>query len=157
MNILVYRPMQPDEAAAVCALVERSFNRFVAPGYSPEGCIEFLRYAQPEALLERSHNRHFVLVAASGAHLAGVLEVRDFEHVSLLFVDEAYQRRGISRELFNRALDICRRERPGLAQVTVNSSPYAVPVYERLGFHSTAAEQEHNGIRFRPMTLEVHG
>lgn len=35
--------------------------------------------------------------------------------------------------------------------MTVNSSPYAVPVYEKLGFHATGSEQTVNGLRFTPM------
>jgi hypothetical protein len=39
-----------------------------------------------------------------------------------------------------------------VTQVTVNSSPYAVPIYERLGFIKTAEQQEHeNGIIYVPM------
>jgi hypothetical protein len=42
-----------------------------------------------------------------------------------------------------------------LAQVSVNSSPNAVPIYERLGFASWSPEQTVNGIRFVPMLLEL--
>ena len=36
-------------------------------------------------------------------------------------------------------------------RVTVNSSPYAVCVYERLGFVKTGEQQEQNGIIYVPM------
>lgn len=34
---------------------------------------------------------------------------------------------------------------------TVNSSPYAVKIYEHLGFRATDSEQTVNGLRFTPM------
>ena len=36
-------------------------------------------------------------------------------------------------------------------EFTVNSSPYAVKIYEHLGFVPTDNEQTVNGIRFTPM------
>jgi len=35
--------------------------------------------------------------------------------------------------------------------MTVNSSPYAVDIYRRLGFHAISEEQLTDGIRFTPM------
>ena len=37
---------------------------------------------------------------------------------------------------------------------TVNSSPYAVPVYHKLGFIDMDSEQLSDGIRFTPMKFE---
>jgi len=39
----------------------------------------------------------------------------------------------------------------GMTQITVNSSPYAVKVYERLGFVKTEEQQEKDGILYVPM------
>ena len=39
--------------------------------------------------------------------------------------------------------------------MTVNSSPYAVPVYHKLGFKDTGSEQMVNGLRFTPMELNT--
>ena len=37
---------------------------------------------------------------------------------------------------------------------TVNSSPYAVPVYHKLGFIDMDSEQLADGMRFTPMKFE---
>ena len=39
--------------------------------------------------------------------------------------------------------------------MTVNSSPYAVPIYHKLGFKDTGSEQVVNGLRFTPMELNT--
>ena len=56
------------------------------------------------------------------------------------------------------ALDIYKREmfdyaysNQTVAQVTVNSSSFAVRFYESLGFRKTAEEQVTNGLRYTPM------
>jgi GNAT superfamily N-acetyltransferase len=45
-----------------------------------------------------------------------MIEVRNSEHVALLFVDKAFQQRGIAKELLHRALNICRNNDPALSQ-----------------------------------------
>jgi ribosomal protein S18 acetylase RimI-like enzyme len=146
---LLYRQMEPGEVTAVYDVVARVFDKFVAPDYSAEGVQEFLKYAR--GLGGRSN--HFVLLAVSQGTVAGMIEVRNNEHISMLFVASEYQGRGISRALIDCALDSCRRDKPGLVSVTVNSSPYAVPIYEKLGFHATGPEQAIHGLRFTPMVL----
>ena len=152
---ITYRLMEPGEEARVSDLTTRVFNEFVAPDYSAEGVREFLRYVHPDLMAQRSQANHFVLLALAGADLAGIIELRDWGHISLLFVDRIYLRQGIARALLQRALEICRSRRPGLAEITVNSSPYAVPIYMRLGFEPVAAEQIRKGIRFVSMRLTL--
>ncbi len=152
---LTFRPIRPGEETALVDLVLRVFDETVAPLYSQEGVSEFRRYVTPEALLARSYSNHFVLVTAAGNSLVGAIEVRDCNHVCLLFVDVAHQRRGIARELLTGVLDLCRTRRPDLREITVNSSPNSVEVYRRLGFTSLGPEMTINGIRFTPMTLRV--
>ncbi|MFQ9593448.1 MAG: GNAT family N-acetyltransferase, partial [Anaerostipes caccae] len=67
--------------------------------------------------------------------------------VSFCFL-EKIQKQGIGRALWNYFLAQSRTE-----QITVNASPYAVPVYEKLGFQAVDDEQLTDGIRYTPMTL----
>ena len=52
--------------------------------------------------------------------------------------------------MFHFVLEELKKDK-SLTQITVNSSPYAVKVYERLGFMKTGEQQEKNGILFIPM------
>jgi predicted GNAT family N-acyltransferase len=40
-------------------------------------------------------------------------------------------------------------------RITVKSSPYAVEIYEKMGFEKVGDEQEIHGIRFIPMMLKI--
>jgi predicted GNAT family N-acyltransferase len=150
-----YRSMVSGEEDEVSRLINRVFDEFVAPGYALDGVQEFQKYVQAETIKQRSEGDHFVLVAIAAERIVGVIEIRANEHLSLLFVDSEFHGRKISREFLQRALDICHRHRPDLTQMSVNSSPYAVPIYERLGFEQTGPEEVLNGIRFVPMMLNL--
>lgn len=154
---LSYRLMKSGEESAVCALVTRVFNEFVAPDYSDDGVEEFFKYVEPNSLLERSQEDHFVLVALLLKEIVGMIEVRVYSHISLLFVDKRFQKIGIGKELLRKSLEICFSHKPGLLQVSVNSSPYAMEVYRRLGFRQKGPRQTVKGICFDPMVLELSG
>lgn len=148
---VAYRPMEPADAEAVSRLIVEVFTEAIGPEYTDEGRAEFLRHVQPHELVERARSNHFVLVATAGGRPVGVIDLRDNDHVSLLFVDARHQRRGIARELLARALAVARPARPDLDRVTVNTSRSGVAAYERLGFRQTGPERTVNGIVFIPM------
>jgi predicted GNAT family N-acyltransferase len=152
-KIIIYRPLEPGEEADICDLVVEIFDEFVALDYSEEGRQEFYRYADPEALAARQGKNHFCLVAEMDDIIVGVIEIRDCNHISLLFVKE--RGRGIAKELFHRALNRCIGELSKISQVTVNSSPYAAPIYKRIGFRIVDEEKTENGITYIPMAYSV--
>lgn len=156
-DLITYRVIEPGEEKKVSELVLESFGEFIRHEYSQEGVDEFRRYAQPEALEERSRADHCVLVATVKDRIAGVIEIRQHDHISLLFVERRLQRKGIAKDLLQKALEVMRTAKPDLERVTVNSSRYGVPVYEKLGFHQTGPERTVNGIAFIPMVLRLAG
>jgi GNAT superfamily N-acetyltransferase len=91
------------------------------------------------------------LVALCNDELVGMIELRGTDHLSMLFVDDRFHRRGIARALLEGAIQ--RLAGPGaeLSNIEVNSSRYAIPIYRRLGFEISGPEQTVNGITFTPM------
>ena len=154
-NPVLFRIMNPGEEVEVVNLVARSFNEFIAPDFPEEGIEKFFRYSNPRALIKRSEGNHFVLVAEAEGAIAGMIEIREMKHVSMLFVDKTFHRRGIAGELFRTALDIIKSERRPPGKVTVHSSRYAVPCYESLGFVRTEAEKIIHGVIHIPMALSL--
>ncbi len=147
--------MTPDDAERISALVRASFDEFIAPDYTEQGMAEFRRYAEAEALRRRSERDHFVMVAEVDGVLAGMIEVRDCNHVALLFVAKDFHRQGIASRLLERGLAEARARRPDVERVTINSSRYGVPAYERLGFRQTGPERAVNGIVFIPLAMRL--
>jgi GNAT superfamily N-acetyltransferase len=154
-EILTYRLMNQEDIPEVCELIGRVFDAFVAPEYSVEGVQEFYRYIQSGAFQERLQNNHFGLIAIAQKPVVGMLEMRNCSHLSLMFVAVEFQGQGIAKELLRQSLQICQAQVQGLSEISVHSSPYAVPLYERMGFHPTGKMQVRNGIGFIPMVLEL--
>ena len=69
-------------------------------------------------------------------------------HINLFFVDKSSQAKGIGKKLM--AIVIENNEN---SFITVNSSRYAVPIYEKLGFVKMEEEKEQDGLKFTPMKL----
>jgi GNAT superfamily N-acetyltransferase len=154
-NNLTLRPLESGEDVEVTNLVARSFNEFVASDFSEEGIEEFFKYANARALQKRSEGNHFVLVAESGGVIAGMIEIREMRHVSMLFVDKAFHRKGIGMELFNAALKRIKSDNARPDKVTVFSSRFAVPFYESVGFVQTEEEKVIHGVIHIPMALAL--
>ncbi len=146
------RPARSSDIEEICSVVEKAFDEFIAPGYSEEGVAAFKQYANASALAERFNNPELVAyVALCSAQIVGYIEMRDHSHISLLAVDSGFHRQGIARRLWTLAQSAVLEKYPDSAAFTVNSSPFAVPVYKRLGFVPVDEEQVKNGIRFIPM------
>lgn len=147
------RELADDEEHAVADLVMRSFLTHVGHEYSANGVEEFVRYADASALRGRLESgRCFTLVAVADDDVVGMIEFRDRDHLSMLFVDDRFHRRGIARTLVGRAIGRL-GESGVVSEISVNSSRYAVPAYEHLGFEVSDRERTVNGITFIPMKL----
>ena len=152
MPDLDVRDLAPGDEEAVAGLVMRSFRTFVGHEYADEGREEFTRYAAASALRARAEGgRHVVLVAVAGDGVAGMIEVRDGSHVSLLFVDARLHRRGVARTLLAAAVARLARSGEAPSEMSVNASRFSIPVYRRLGFEIVGPEQTVDGITFTPM------
>lgn len=138
------RAILPEELPQAQALVWKTFLQFEAPDYSDEGVRTFENSVM--------HDKEFIAKlrfygAFEAGQLWGVLATRgDGSHIALFFVDGSRQRQGVGRKLFEAAAANSRA-----AKITVNSSPYAVEIYHRLGFFDTAPEQTTDGMRYTPM------
>ena len=148
MNVEISR-LELSELSEAKKLVKKVFMTFEAPDYSKEGVAHFLTYLDEELEMELSVNQVQVWCGKDERQIVGLLAVRLPAHVALLFVDEAYHRQGIAKQLFQEMLSELMPE-----QVTVNSSPYAVPIYERLGFQIEGNEKTVSGIRFQSMVYK---
>ena len=81
--------------------------------------------------------------------LKGVIATdRRKRHINLFFVDKSSQGKGIGKGLMN--IVVNNNEN---SYITVNSSRYGVPIYEKLGFIKIEEEKEQDGLKFTPMKL----
>lgn len=141
------RKLRPGEIGDALCLTWNVFQQYEAPDYTQEGVEEFYKSIHDEKYLsELCWYGAFVQ-----ENLVGVLATKSAgTHIALFFVEGKYHRQGIGKRLYQAA-----RAANHSNVMTVNSSPYAVPVYHKLGFKDTGSEQVVNGLRFTPMELNT--
>ena len=148
------RDVRDDETEEAMALAWQVFSEFEAPEYSDEGVAEFRRYIRPSAIRTlRQNGVLYLLGAYEEAALLGILAYKPTGHISLLFVRTQHHRKGIAKALF--ATFLARCQKAGVSALDVHASPYAVPVYEKLGFAATAPQRLENGILYVPMRRDL--
>ena len=145
----------PADAEAISQLIS-GLSRFftVHPeGLGAEAFLQTICPAGIQLLIEAPNMAYFKTV--QGGRLAGVVAMRDHSHLYHLFVAPAFQGAGLARLLWAHASShACSNGNAGT--FTVNSTPHAVPVYERFGFTATGPRVEMNGIAFVPMRNYRH-
>lgn len=149
-NILI-RTINENEWEEAMNLAWDTFILYEAPEYRKEGITSFRNFVRDPILktlfIEGKYN---VLAAFNNNIIVGIIGVRNETHISLLFVDSEYHKKGIARRLVEKTFERT-YEKYGKREMTVNSSPYAVGFYHKMGFVDTDIEQTTDGIRYTPM------
>ena len=132
-----------------------TFLVYEAPEYAPEGVKNFHEFVKGNEL-----RNLFVLgeYRAWGAFdeedtIVGILGIRKHWHISLLFTESRLHHQGIATKLLKTAFEEALSE--GVSELTVNSSPYAVEFYHKMGFTDLDHEKTTDGIRYTPMCIEL--
>ena len=128
------------------SLMWTTFLQFEAPDYSEEGMQSFKDFIKNEEIVQTLE----FWGAYEKDELQGVIASNENrKHICCFFVKAQYHRQGIGRKLWEYFLKNSQQ-----AAITVNSSPYAVPVYHKLGFVDMDTEQLADGMRYTPMKFE---
>jgi GNAT superfamily N-acetyltransferase len=150
-----YRDMRPGEERWVSELIVRAFQEFISAHYPRAGVRDFLAYVSPAALRQRADGDHRILVALDGHRIVGAVDVDDYRHLDLLFVEKAYHGRGIAREFVQRVIEAALEAQPDLKEITADTSEYGQPLYEAMGFETAGPEMIEHGRHFRRMRLKL--
>lgn len=141
------RKITMEKLPEAMAMVWEVFCEFEAPDYSQEGIDEFKKFIDEQL----AHMTRMIYGAYENEELRGVIATRnEGSHIALFFVKKEYHGRGIGKELFRHIIPFCESD-----AITVNSSPYAVKIYRKLGFFDVDAEQLTNGLRYIPMKYSI--
>lgn len=142
-NMIQIRRLFDPEIPAALDLAWKVFSEYESPDYSTEGTEEFRKCLNDEEYLYGID----YYGAFDSSKLIGLIGIRpNLEHICFFFVDGQYHRKGIGTKMFDHLLENYKGN-----FITVNSSPYGLCFYKKLGFVSTEEEKTINGIRFTPM------
>ena len=150
MNVEVSE-LSINEIPSYARLIRAVYDEIVAIDYSDEGNQTFYNFISEDAILQRLKNGNLMVCAKINGEIVGAHEIRDINHIALFFVKIQYQEKGIGKELFKYSLKLIKKKYPEINNVTVNSSPFALKIYNRLGFIKTSDIKEKDGIKFYQM------
>lgn len=148
-----------NEVEEALELALEVFMEFEAPEYDVRGVETFTAYIKDENTV-RNYKRGIspMYAAFDNGKLIGLIGMRDNKtHISLAFVKREYHRKGVGTAMFRFLLNDLGESELLFSEITVNSSPYGVPFYKRLGFVPQSGELEADGIRYTPMKYLVKG
>lgn len=143
------RQFQPQDAQSLEPLIRQTFDRYIKNELSPEGQSVFFDMV---ARVVGNHYRDYMTFTALDDETpVGMLSLRQQTHICLFFCDKNQMNRGIGRALLNYAQQVLLDKLHRDITLTVNSSLFAVNIYQRLGFASKGGVERINGISFQAM------
>ena len=142
------RVLKDSDFEEASKLMFRTFYRYVLPTYTMQG-VEFFRDATSALSLSmNTYDKKIVLYGCFDQDkLCGVIGRKGKNHILLFFADERYVGRGVGRQLFQRFLRTVDIKKP----ITVNSTDFAVPIYEHYGFVPVGKRRCEDGVTYTPM------
>ena len=132
-------------------LAWETFLIFEAQEYGEEGTESFRDFISDQWLKNMFLKGEYqMMVALHEDKVIGFISVRNRSHISLLFVNKKYHRRGIGSTLIEKMGEYLITE-VGVDYMTVDSAPYAIGFYHKLGFWDLAPCQNKKGIIYTSM------
>ena len=151
-----------DDLPTVARLIDTGFRQSLEPTYAAAGRVAFRMYVGEAALASRLRQGVLALVAREAGSVVGYAEVQGRgrvlagrDHLSLLFVDPVWQRRGVARALLAAIVERLQALPAPPVELTVNAAPSALAAYRRLGFVATGPLALREGARTVPMALRL--
>ena len=143
-----------DDSVEISSLISRNSKVLLADDFEDDGLDFFLRSVEAQSIREYMEQGFRYLVAEYNDVIVGVIAIKDFSHMFHLFVDKDYHQRGIAKMLWQdmRSYSF---EKGNRGFFTLNSTTYALPIYQRWGFEITSEAKRAYGIRYTPMKLII--
>lgn len=164
------RMAEHHEWEAAIALAWKTFLKYEACDYTPQGIRSFEAFITDQTLYRMFVMGNYpMFVALQENQVVGMITLRSYSHISLLFVEDKFHKQGIGRKLIIELCNYLLRKASILnfqadnqstkpleeLRVTVNSSPYGVGFYHKVGFKDLGPEIAKDGIRYTPMELLI--
>lgn len=151
------RPAEPSDVLFMSDLIDRLLRKYVLKDCTPEGRSLLLASIAPDALSKLMAEGYQYHVCAAGTDVFGVVAMRNAGHLHHLFVADSVRGTGLGRRLWEAARDAICIHGTAPPVFTVNSTPYAVGFYRKLGFLETGPQETRNGIPMQPMRYVLLG
>ena len=133
---MLTRKLEPADTRAAADLVRRGFEAYVAPEWESHAARQFIETDIGAQGMQRLIVDSAFTAGTFGddGKLLGLIIMPKPSWVALLFVDPDLFRRGIARELWERARHFVLTVTPPVDAVDLNASTFAIGFYLKVGF-----------------------
>ena len=137
---------EAEDIESVSALAKNIYLKYNSNVDTKEGINNVLSFINTDNMRLRFFMEGSLILTAKNDDNAiiGMLEITNYSHISLFFVDDKYFKSGIATQLFEESKNILQSDK-----YTVKSSSYALEFYKKLGFVQLYNDiQVENGVHF---------
>lgn len=149
-NNFEIKKAQLEDLEEISNLAKRIYLKYNSSLDTDEGISNILTFINYDNILMRTYIDGSLILKAMDIKkntIIGFIEIRNYSHISLLFIDDKYFRLGIAKKLFEQVKDMMPSDK-----YSVNSSDYAIEFYKKLGFVAVYDNiKVENGVHFHPM------
>jgi len=138
----------------ISELISINAKSLLNDDFDDDGLAFFLNAVSAQSIREYMDQGFRYVVALARHEVIGVIAVKDHRHMFHLFVDKDHHKKGIAKQLWDH-ISAYSIDKGQTKKFTLNSTSYALPVYQRWGFNTTGEQQTRHGISFTPMELVV--
>jgi len=150
MQNLDIREARLSDTSEIGELIGALSEKFITHEFNLKARSHFLSSNDGDSVKKNMKSGYSYHVATHFGKIVGVVGLKERSHLYHLFVAEEYQRAGLARKLWQKALSES-IEHGDTRIFTVNSSNNAIGFYKRLGFNQTGPMIEKEGIQYIPM------
>ena len=144
--MIIYRKATTNDIRPAFDLIE---NVWKDSGFGKFDVLQTSLTQNTEEFKKYATGKHIMFVAQFDKKVVGVIGADDTGFIHALFIDGAFERRGIATELLS--LAVCESKIRGVDVIKLGSSRRAITFYEKFGFIKTGEEQLINGFMTTPM------
>ena len=137
------------DAEAISALIHLLSHHFLARPDGPETTAFFAATGAASMAKHIEDPTRLYLLAKSSDTLLGFISLKDRTRISQFFVHPEHQRQGVGSALWRAALSASLASQG--ADLTVDSSQYALNVYRHFGFVPEGPVTQAGGVVYTPM------
>lgn len=149
------RPGIRDDAAAISSLLTALSSKYIIGSFSDEGKHNLLSSMSTESIMGFFDSGFRYHVGEVDGKIIGVVGTRDDCHLFHLFVDDRFQGKGLSSQLWALGKQACLDSGNNPGYFTVNASLNAQHIFRHWGFIPIGGIREGGGVEDLPMKLEI--
>ena len=152
MENIILRKFNKEDSKEVSDFIIKSFITFNGKNLNKESIKFFIELYRKENI-EDKWLKDYVVIAEINNKIIGVGRAKKNGFITHCYVDKKFMRKGIGSTLMKRLENQIKSEKRN--RVLLNSSPYGLKFYEKLGYKSKGIKKIYHGIPLYPMIKKV--